>query len=84
MQYRFPEQFWWGSASSAAQAEGASQQGGKAPTIWDHWFEKSPHRFHQQIGPAQTSGFYEHFRDDICLLKQLATTVSAPPSPGRG
>ena len=71
MQYRFPEQFWWGSASSAAQAEGASLQGGKAPTIWDHWFEQSPNRFHQQIGPAQTSGFYEHFRDDIRLLKQL-------------
>ncbi|MGE6138846.1 glycoside hydrolase family 1 protein [Aeromonas rivipollensis] len=71
MQYRFPEQFWWGSASSAAQAEGASLQGGKASTIWDHWFEQSPNRFHQQIGPAQTSGFYEHFRDDIRLLKQL-------------
>lgn len=71
MQYRFPETFWWGSASSAAQAEGASLQGGKAPTIWDHWFEQAPNRFHQQIGPAQTSGFYEHFRDDVRLLRQL-------------
>ncbi|MGE6113037.1 glycoside hydrolase family 1 protein [Aeromonas salmonicida] len=71
MQYRFPETFWWGSASSAAQAEGASLQGGKAPTIWDHWFEQAPNRFHQQIGPAQTSGFYEYFRDDVRLLRQL-------------
>ncbi|WP_346209594.1 glycoside hydrolase family 1 protein [Aeromonas salmonicida] len=71
MQYRFPETFWWGSASSAAQAEGASLLGGKAPTIWDHWFEQAPNRFHQQIGPAQTSGFYEHFRDDVRLLRQL-------------
>ena len=34
MQYRFPDNFWWGSASSAAQAEGASLEGGKAPTTW--------------------------------------------------
>ena len=71
MQYRFPDQFWWGSASSAAQAEGSSLQGGKAATIWDHWFALQPNRFHQQIGPADTSGFYQHYRDDIALLRQL-------------
>ena len=71
MQYRFPDHFWWGSASSAAQAEGASLQGGKAATIWDHWFALQPQRFHQQVGPADTSGFYQHYRDDIALLRQL-------------
>ena len=71
MQYRFPDHFWWGSASSAAQAEGASLQGGKAATIWDHWFATQPHRFHQQVGPEHTSGFYQHFRDDIALMQQL-------------
>lgn len=71
MQYRFPDTFWWGSASSAPQAEGASLQGGKAPTIWDHWFAIEPHRFHQQVGPADTSTFYQHFRDDIALMAQI-------------
>lgn len=71
MQYRFPDTFWWGSASSAPQAEGASLQGGKAPTIWDHWFATSPSRFHQQVGPADTSTFYQHFRDDIALMAQI-------------
>ena len=61
MQYRFPDHFWWGSASSAAQAEGASLQGGKAATIWDHWFATQPHRFHQQVGPEHTSGFLPAF-----------------------
>ena len=54
MQYKFPEGFWWGSASSAAQSEGAAAQDGKAPTIWDHWFTTEPNRFHNQIGPAET------------------------------
>jgi len=71
MQYRFPDTFWWGSASSAPQAEGASLQGGKAPTIWDHWFATSPSRFHQQVGPTDTSTFYQHFRDDIALMAQI-------------
>lgn len=71
MQYRFPDNFWWGSASSAAQSEGSSLTGGKTPTTWDHWFALEPHRFHQQVGPADTSGFYQHFRDDIALLAEL-------------
>jgi len=37
MKYAFPEHFWWGSASSALQTEGQSQQGGKSATTWDHW-----------------------------------------------
>lgn len=71
MQFRFPDTFWWGSASSAPQAEGASLQGGKAPTIWDHWFAIEPNRFHQQVGPADTSTFYQHFRDDIALMLEI-------------
>jgi len=71
MKYRFPEGFWWGSASSAAQSEGAAQQGGKAKTIWDHWFEIEPNRFHNQIGPAETSTFYQHYRQDIQLMKNI-------------
>lgn len=71
MQFRFPDTFWWGSASSAPQAEGASFQGGKAPTIWDHWFAIEPNRFHQQVGPADTSTFYQHFRDDIALMQEI-------------
>lgn len=71
MQFRFPDTFWWGSASSAPQAEGASLQGSKAPTIWDHWFAIEPNRFHQQVGPADTSTFYQHFRDDIALMQEI-------------
>ncbi len=71
MQYQFPDNFWWGSASSAPQTEGDSLNFGKSATIWDHWFQQQPGRFHQQVGPAETSGFYQHWREDIALLKQL-------------
>ncbi|CAG8998241.1 MAG: 6-phospho-beta-glucosidase GmuD [Candidatus Celerinatantimonas neptuna] len=69
--YRFPDDFWWGSASSAAQSEGAGKRDGKGPSIWDHWFEKEPHRFFDSVGPHETSTFYDRFESDIDLMKQL-------------
>lgn len=71
MQYRFPENFWWGSASSGPQSEGATLRDGKSATIWDKWFEESPNRFFNQVGPQDTSTFYDNFRSDIQLMKQL-------------
>ena len=71
MKYAFPENFWWGSASSAQQTEGESLQGGKSATTWDAWYASQPWRFHQQVGPQDTSTFYQHWREDIALLKQL-------------
>ncbi|WP_213993567.1 glycoside hydrolase family 1 protein [Sodalis sp. dw_96] len=70
MHYAFPHDFWWGSASSAPQTEGNSLGGGKSATIWDHWFALQPERFFQQVGPRDTSTFYQHWREDIALLKQ--------------
>jgi 6-phospho-beta-glucosidase len=70
MHYTFPRDFWWGSASSAPQTEGNSLGGGKSATVWDHWFALQPERFFQQVGPQETSTFYQHWREDIELLKQ--------------
>ena len=70
MQYLFPKDFWWGSASSAPQTEGESLGAGKSPSVWDHWFELQPERFFQGVGTGDTSTFYHHWREDIALLKQ--------------
>ncbi len=32
---RFPERFLWGAATSSFQIEGAVQQDGRGPSIWD-------------------------------------------------
>ena len=69
--YTFPEDFWWGSASSATQAEGAAQEGGKGQNIWDYWHSQEPHKFHNQVGPKDTSGFYHSYKDDIQLMKSI-------------
>lgn len=71
MNYKFPTDFWWGSASSAIQMEGAYNVDGKEQNIWDYWYEISPEKFHNNIGPKDTSNFYYKYKEDIALMKEL-------------
>lgn len=71
MKYQFPENFWWGSATSATQSEGASLRDGKSQNIFDYWYDIAPERFHGQVGPENTSTFYDNYQQDILLLKAL-------------
>ena len=71
MNYKFPTDFWWGSASSATQMEGAYNVDGKEKNIWDYWYEISPEKFHNNIGPKDTSNFYYKYKEDIALMKEL-------------
>lgn len=69
-EYKFPKDFWWGSATSGPQAEGAADKDGKSPTVWDYWYAKDPERFFDQVGPQDTSTFYDNWKQDIQLLKE--------------
>lgn len=67
---KFPENFYFGSAASATQTEGASNVDGKGKNIWDYWYETESFRFHNNIGPDVASTFYENYKEDIKLLKE--------------
>ena len=69
IQNKFPEGFWWGTATSGPQSEGAALAGGKAQSIWDYWYEIAAQRFHNNVGPKDTSTFYDNYKEDIKLLK---------------
>ena len=69
--YPFPKNFYWGSATSAAQTEGAAAEGGKAPNNWDLWYENEPNRFHNGVGPKDTNSFYKNYKSDIGLMKKV-------------
>ena len=71
MNYKFPTDFWWGSASSATQMEGAYNVDGKEQNIWDYWYEVEPEKFYNNIGPKDTSNFYYKYKEDIALMKEL-------------
>ncbi|MFB3161946.1 glycoside hydrolase family 1 protein [Neobacillus sp. 179-J 1A1 HS] len=71
IKYSFPEGFWWGSAASATQTEGAADVDGKGKNIWDYWYEIEPNRFFDGVGPANTSQFYYKYQEDIKLMKEI-------------
>lgn len=73
--YQFPKGFYWGSSTSGPQTEGRVEGDGKGDNDWDYWFSTKPHRFHNEIGPGQTSTFYEHYIDDIGLLEKTGHNI---------
>ncbi|MGR5144611.1 glycoside hydrolase family 1 protein [Photobacterium sp. DNB23_23_1] len=67
----FPKGFWWGSATSGPQSEGAALQDGRSESIWDLWYREQPDRFHNELGPEDTSTFYDNYKNDIQLMQEL-------------
>lgn len=67
----FPENFLWGAAMSAPQTEGQSLNFGKTATTWDYWFQIAPEKFHQNQGPAITSGVYDHYLTDCRRMQEI-------------
>ncbi|MDO5047505.1 MAG: glycoside hydrolase family 1 protein [Anaerococcus sp.] len=65
---KFPQDFFFGSATSATQSEGAGDIFGKSPNIWDYWYEIEPYKFHEKIGPRDTSNFYFDYKENAEFL----------------
>lgn len=81
MKNRFPKNFLWGAATSAAQVEGGWNEGGRGPSIMDILggsVDGSVHR-HQTAEIMEDvyypghigSDFYHNFREDIALMGQI-------------
>lgn len=69
--YKFPDNFLWGAASSGPQSEGAANIDGKGESIWDYWYSTNPNLFFDEVGPKDTSTFYKNYKDDIKLMKKV-------------
>lgn len=65
----FPKEFWWGSATSGPQSEGSKDK--RHQSIWEYWYDKEPEKFHNKIGPGETSTMYENYKSDIKLMKKI-------------
>ena len=71
IEFRFPVDFLWGSASSAFQIEAACNEDGKGPTIWDFYSRKYPEKFYKEATPDMAADFYHRYPEDIALMKEL-------------
>ncbi len=66
----FPEDFTWGCASSAYQVEGAWNEDGKGPSIWDT-FVHTPGRIANNETGDIAVDHYHRYKDDVTLMKEL-------------
>lgn len=66
---KFPKGFFWGAAASGPQTEGNTNKINSS--IWDLWFEKSPEKFYNNIGPNIVCNTYNRFKEDVKLMKDI-------------
>jgi len=71
---RFPAGFLWGSGTSSYQVEGATDEDGRSPSIWDT-FAARPGAVLGGDSGAVAADQYHRYREDIALMRQLGHQV---------
>lgn len=66
----FPENFLWGAASAAYQVEGAWNQEGKGPSVWDT-FTKIPGNTFQATNGDVAVDHYNRYKEDVALMAEM-------------
>ncbi|XP_050210221.1 beta-glucosidase 24-like [Mercurialis annua] len=61
----FPDDFIWGTATSAYQTEGAADKYGRKPSIWDTFTHEFPERISDGSNGDVAVDFYHHYQEDI-------------------
>ncbi|KZM48499.1 GH1 family beta-glucosidase [Labrenzia sp. OB1] len=67
---RFPKDFLFGVATAAYQIEGATNEDGRKPSIWDA-FSKMPGRVFQQHSGDVACDHYHRWESDLDLIQSL-------------
>src|SRR3712207_3820290 len=66
----FPDGFSWGVATSAYQIEGAWNEDGKGPSIWDS-FAHTPGKIRNSDTGDVANDHYHRYREDVALMRDI-------------
>jgi beta-glucosidase len=69
----FPRGFRWGAATAAYQIEGATDEDGRTPSIWDT-FSHSPGRVFGGHTGDVACDHYHRYHEDVALMRELGLT----------
>lgn len=65
---KFPENFLWGAATAATQIEGAWDEDGKCPSIWD---AAPGNKIKNEENCHTACDHYHRMKDDVAIMKEL-------------
>jgi beta-glucosidase len=71
---KFPDGFLWGCATASYQIEGAVNEDGRAPSIWDT-FSRTPGKTKEGATGDVATDHYHRYKEDVQLLKALGVKV---------
>lgn len=74
MQNMFPKGFSWGVATSSYQIEGAVDEDGRAPSVWDDFSRKAGCVFEGHTGDVACD-HYHRVEEDVELMAQLGVST---------
>lgn len=66
----FPENFVWGSATASYQIEGAANEDGRGPSIWDKFSHIEGNIVNDDTGDIACD-HYHRYKDDVKLMKEM-------------
>ena len=68
--FRFPEGFRWGAAAASYQIEGAANEDGKGPSVWDMFCRKPGAVWEGHNGDVACD-HYHRYEEDVLLMKAM-------------
>ncbi|WEV65902.1 GH1 family beta-glucosidase [Bifidobacterium sp. ESL0764] len=74
MAFTFPNNFTWGVATASYQVEGASEEDGRVPSIWDTFCQR-PGTIADGSSGRNACDEYHRYPEDIDLMKRLGVTA---------
>ena len=81
---KFPKNFLWGAACASYQCEGAWNEDGKGPNIWDDFcHDPAANNIKNRDTGDVACDSYHRYREDVALMKQHNIKHTASPSAGR-
>src|SRR5262245_43529827 len=70
----FPTDFYWGVATSSYQIEGAWNEDGKGPSIWDA-YAHTPGKIRNNDTGDVANDHYHRYKEDVALMRDMGATA---------